>query len=167
MRGGGAIVGGMPLETWELLSYVVTVVGLPFAILIFFFEKRKELANEDEEIYQQLSDEYAGFIKLVLEHADLRLRAHEPIALTAEQQERKLFIFDLLISLFERAYLSVYEEDMSKQQRRMWLSWEDYMREWCIRPDFRAALPELLKGEDDDFAEYMRRIAREVDGTSP
>lgn len=152
----------MALETWELLSYVVTVVGLPFAILVFIYEKHRERANEDEEIYQQLSDEYADFIKLVLEHADLRLRSHEPVELSAEQQERKLLIFDLLISLFERAYLSVYEEDMSKQQRRMWQSWEDYMREWCVRPDFRSALPELLKGEDEDFAIYLRRIATET-----
>jgi hypothetical protein len=149
------------LETWELLSYVVTVVGLPFAILVFLFEKRKERANEDEEIYQQLSDEYADFIKLVLEHADLRLRSHEPVELSAEQQERKLLIFDLLISLFERAYLSVYEDDMGKQQRRMWQSWEDYMREWCSRADFRAALPGLLKGEDEDFAAHLRRVADE------
>lgn len=151
------------LETWELLSYVVTVVGLPFAILVFIFEKHKEREGEDEEIYQQLSDEYADFIKLVLAHADLRLRSREPVELTAEQQERKLLIFDLLISLFERAYLLVYEEDMSKQQRRMWQSWEDYMREWCARSDFRAALPELLKGEDEDFADYLGRIAGEAD----
>ncbi len=149
------------LELWEFLSYVVTVVGLPFAILVYLFEQRKERANEDEEIYQQLSDEYADFIKLVLEHADLRLRSRDPVELTPEQQERKLLIFDLLISLFERAYLSVYEDDMGKQQRRMWQSWEDYMREWCTRADFRSALPELLKGEDEDFAAHLRRVAEE------
>ena len=151
-----------PLETWELLSYVVTVVGLPFAILVFILEKKRERANEDEEIYQQLSDEYADFIKLVLENSDLRLRSRDPVTLSAEQHERTLLIYDLLISLFERAYLLVYEEEMSKQQRRMWQSWEDYMREWCARPDFRAALPELLKGEDEDFAAHLRRVAEEV-----
>lgn len=26
------------LETWELLSYVVTIVGLPLAIAVFIFE---------------------------------------------------------------------------------------------------------------------------------
>ncbi len=150
------------LEMWELLSYVVTVVGLPFAILVYILEKKRERANEDEEIYQQLSDEYADFIKLVLENSDLRLRSRDPVTLSAEQHERTLLIYDLLISLFERAYLLVYEEEMSKQQRRMWQSWEDYMREWCARPDFRAALPELLKGEDEDFAAHLRRVAEEV-----
>jgi hypothetical protein len=29
------------LEAWELASYVVTVVGLPFAIAVFLYEQRK------------------------------------------------------------------------------------------------------------------------------
>ena len=42
------------LETWELLSYVVTVIGLPLAIAVFIFEQRKERDNEEEEVYQLL-----------------------------------------------------------------------------------------------------------------
>lgn len=38
----------MSLETWEMLSYVVTVIGLPMAILIFIYEQRKERENEEE-----------------------------------------------------------------------------------------------------------------------
>ena len=155
------------IEQWELASYVVTVVGLPFAIVVYLLDQRKERVNEEEEIYQRLSDEYAEFIKLVLEHADLRLRSSEPVNLTPEQEERKLLIFDLLISLFERAYLLVYEDDMNRQQRRMWQSWEDYMREWCQRPDFRTALPQLLRGEDEEFAAHIRRIATDLKRPSP
>ena len=155
------------IETWELLSYVVTVVGLPFAIIVFLWEQRRERAGEEEELYQRLSDEYADFIKLVLEHADLRLRSTDAgIALTAEQEERKLLIFDLLISIFERAYLLVYEDQMNKQQRRLWQSWEDYMREWCRREDFRTLLPSLLRGEDPDFAAHIGRIAQEEEKSS-
>ena len=50
-------------------------------------------------------------------------------------------IFSMLISLFERAYLLLYEGDMNQKQLRRWRSWEDYMGEWCNRADFRAALP--------------------------
>ena len=81
--------------------------------------------------------------------------------LTPEQEERKWILFGILISLFERAYILVYEERMSKQTRRLWQSWEDYMREWCRREDFRAALPELLKGEDEEFGARIQRIAHE------
>lgn len=154
----------MSLFEWmEFLSYVVTVIGLPLAIGVFIYEQRKEHANDEEELYQALSDEYASFLRLVLEHADLRLMSPSASGgpLTDEQCERKSVLFGLLISLFERAYLLVYEEDMPRQTRRLWQSWEDYMREWCEREDFRAMLPELLRGEDPDFGAHISRIAKE------
>lgn len=152
----------MSLFEWmEFLSYVVTVVGLPLAIAVFVHEQRKERRNEEEEIYQRLSDDYQDFLKLALDHADLKLVSRQPHVLNEEQQERKAILFGILIALFERAYLLVFEEDMPKQTRRLWQSWEDYMREWCAHADFRAALPELLRGEDEDFCAHIRRIAVE------
>lgn len=157
----------MNREDWEMWSYVVTVVGLPFAIAVFVWEQRKERAAEDEEVYQRLSDEYAEFLKLVLQNSDLHLTAARLHPLTEEQQERKLVLLDILVSLFERAYLLVYEESMSGQQQRLWKSWEDYMREWCRREDFRTLLPTLLRGEDPDFAAYIRRLADEAVSPRP
>jgi hypothetical protein len=150
------------LEQLELLSYVVTVVGLPLAILTFVWEQRKERRNEEEEIFQRLSDEYREFLKLVLDNSDLHLlrRTGRPADhLTEEQAERRLAIFGILISLFERAYLLVYEDRMEKHTRRMWQSWEDYMREWLRREEFRELLPTLLEGEDPEFTQYIRDLA--------
>ena len=152
----------MNLETWELLSYVVTVVGLPFAIVVFLLQERKERENEDEAIWQQLSDAYIDFLEIVLANPDLKLRSQNSTPdMTDEQRERMWVIHDMLITLFERAYLLAYEEDMDEKQRRRWHSWEDYMREWCRRGDFRARLPELLRGEDPDFSAYILRLAEE------
>lgn len=150
------------LQQWELGSYVVTVFGLPFAMFLFFWERRKERQMEEEEVYLRLSDEYANFSRLLLDHADLYLTSNSepPSPLTPEQLERKKIIFEILISLFERAFILVYEERMSKQTARLWASWEDYIRFWCNRADFNAALPQLLDGEDIDFQNYVKRIAR-------
>lgn len=151
------------LEAFEFLSYLVTVVGLPFAILVFLFEQRRERQTEEEGIFQRLSDQYTDFLKLVLDNADLQLlrRGSSEIELSAEQKERKLALFGILVSIFESAHMLVYEETMNRQTRRLWKSWEDYMREWCRRPDFRDALPSLLEGEDPDFRAYIRRISGE------
>lgn len=150
----------MTLDTWELLSYVVTVFGLPLAILTFLYEQRKERENEEEAVYQLLSDAYTDFLKLVMENPDLKLRSQCRIdGLTDDQQERMYVLFEILISLFERAYLLAYEQNMRGKQLRRWLSWEDYMREWCQRDDFRAMLPKLLQGEDPDFSRYISIIA--------
>lgn len=150
----------MDIATWELLSYVVTTVGLPVAILVFLYEQKKERDNEDEEVYQLLSDNYQEFLKIALEHPDLHLfSANETPQLNDEQRERRLIIFSMLVSLFERAYLLLYTDEMSGQHVRRWRSWEDYMREWCRRKDFRAVLPGLLEGEDPEFVAYIRALA--------
>jgi hypothetical protein len=148
------------LETWELLSYVVTVIGLPLAIGVFLYEQRKERENEEEEVYQLLSDDYQDFLKIALDNPDLKLfSAGATEALSDEQRERQFIIFNMLVSLFERAYLLLYEYGMTQKQARRWHSWEDYMVEWCRRPDFRASLPRLLHGEDPDFVRYLENVA--------
>lgn len=150
------------IEFWEMLSYIVTVVGLPLAIFTFWKEQRKERENEDEETYQLLSDAYMDFLKLVMANPDLQLRSRQAAPqLTDEQRERRQVVFEMLVSLFERAYLLAYDDDMTEKQRRRWHSWDDYMREWCRRPDFCAMLPQLLEGEDADFVAFIQRIARE------
>ena len=79
--------------------------------------------------------------------------------LSDEQKERELIIFTMLMSLFERAYLLMYDEDMSPKQARRWNSWEDFIIEWCRKPHFRALLPQLLHGEDPSFVRYIEKIA--------
>ncbi len=147
------------IETWELWSYVVTVFGLPLAICVFLYEQRRERQGDDEKIFQYLSEEYAEFQKLVLKNADLGLTTDLTRVLNPGQQERKHILYDILISLFERAFILVYDDKMNKQTKRLWASWDDYMRNWCKRSDFREMLPGLLSGEDPDFIAYMMGIA--------
>jgi hypothetical protein len=153
----------MNLMQWlELGSYTVTVIGLPFALYVYLAEQRKERDNEEDEEYQLLSDAYNNFLKVVLENPDLRLRTLEHVPnRTAEQLERMTIIFEMLISLFERAYIVAYRDAMTTEQRRRWSSWDDYMREWCRRGDFRQMLPQLLRGEDAEFSRYILNVAKE------
>lgn len=153
-------------DFWETASFVVTVFGLPFAIFLFLHEHRRERDSEDEEAYQLLQDAYNDFLKIVLDNPDLQLRSATMRAdMTGEQRERTLIIFEMLIALFERAYIVSYEQDLKGVALRRWNSWDDYMREWCRREDFYFLLPQLLRGEDPDFAAYIRRVADEEHGS--
>ena len=145
----------------EGLSYVVTILGLPMAILVFVNEERKRRANEESELHRHLSEEYDNFLRMVMENADLLLlsRSRPPQPLTDEQRERTEVVFRMLVSLFEKAYIILYSDGMTGDARRRWMSWEDDMREWCRKEDFRLALPELLEGEDDAFSRYILKIA--------
>lgn len=154
-------------DFWEMASFMVTVIGLPLAIATFLYQARRERANEEEEEYQLLNDAYNEFLKVVLDNSDLHLRSNRPTPdLTADQEERMLVIFDMLISLFERAYLVAWAADMPPDKARRWNSWEDFMREWCRRDQFRSRLPVLLRGEDPEFSAYIRRLAEEEEAAA-
>lgn len=145
---------------WETASYVVTVIGLPTAIVFYAMDRWKQRQQEDEETYLHLSDEYVKFLKLALENADLRLLDPQATAgLDAEQKMRKSALLGILISLFERAYILIYTEKMSGADLRRWRSWEDWMAEWCRREDFRSAMEAHLPGEDPEFVAYLRALA--------
>ena len=151
------------VEWFAALGNVVTVVGLPFAIGVFILEKRKERNAEADALNQRLNDDYSRFLTLVLDNADLKLfqEYNENESLSAEQQERKRVLFAMLTSVFEQSYITLYEREMGRQATRRWLSWEDDMRDWCRRPDFRDALPRLLEGEDDDFSAHILAMAEQ------
>jgi hypothetical protein len=149
-------------DAWEIASFIVTVIGLPVAILFFIYQAHRERRNEDEQEYQLLNDAYNDFLRVVLEHPDLHLRSNAPTPnLTADQEERMLVIFDMLIALFERAYLVAYAPRMPPDMARRWNSWEDFMREWCRRENFRNRLPYMLGGEDPEFSASIQRLAEE------
>ncbi|OWW00315.1 hypothetical protein [Rhizobium sp. R693] len=148
------------MQVWELLSYIVRVIGLPLAIFVFLYQQRKARENEEEQINQLLSDGYIDFLKLTIDNPDLKLRSNIATTnLTDEQRERMLGILGILISLFERAYMVAYGQKMSPRETRRWRAWEGFMREWCRREDFRDSLPLLLPGEDPDFTAFLQGIA--------
>ncbi|MEZ5573851.1 MAG: hypothetical protein R3E64_17825 [Halioglobus sp.] len=153
----------MNLEIWELLSHMVTVIGLPLAIAVFILQQRKERINEELLVYESLSDSYHKFLLVALDHADLHLFSESKTpALSEQQQERMMVIFSMLMSLFERAYIMIYQEGVDSAKQRHWHSWHDYMREWCAREDFRDLLDKLLVGEDTKFCAYIRDLANKT-----
>ena len=152
----GTRVAILNISIGAILGKFFGGIGIGF----FIWEQRKENDNEEEEAYQLLSDAYNDFLKVVLANSDLHLRTAEALPdPTPEQAERMMVIFDMLISLFERAYLVAYRTRMRKTEARRWNSWDDYMHEWCRRDDFLNALPLLLRGEDPGFQAYIRKVA--------
>ena len=144
----------------EGLSYLVTILGFPAAIIVFLYEYRKGRFNEENEIHRQLSAEYDDFLRLVLDNSDLLLRRGNRVdELSEEQNERRDILFHILVSLFEKAYIILYEDNLSGDAKRRWQSWEDDMQEWCKREDFRQGLPAMLEGEDDAFSQHILAIA--------
>jgi hypothetical protein len=162
---------------WFTAANIVTVIGGPFAVAVFIHESVKSRQTRQDEIYQRLSDEYTAFVREALGHSDLHLlrpatsgpssgpsitTAADRTALTEEQFERRTAMFNILTALFERSYILLYKPRMNERAQRMWQSWNDYMVDWCKRPEYASQLEELLRGEDRLFAAHIRMIAARV-----
>ena len=157
------------MQLWELLSYVVTVLGLPFAIFAIWREMRVERGNEakeieqrEDEIYVELSQQYSAFLEAVLAAPELDLMSisTEETHLSAAQQQKKFVYYEMLIALFERAYILLFEDGATGNTLRRWLSWEDYIKWWLKKPDFSAYVVDALEGEDPDFAKYVLSLTK-------
>src|SRR5689334_21212101 len=108
-------------QIWELLANIVTALGFPFGIFVFWAEQRKARENEAQHTWALLTDNYIRFMELVLEHPDLGMNADEPVPnLSDEQRERTTALFSILLALFERSYLNLYMPNMRGRELRRW-----------------------------------------------
>jgi hypothetical protein len=164
------------LRAWEFLSYLVTVLGLPIALFAIWREMRAERRNElkeieqrEDEIYVELSQQYSAFLESALNNPDLDLLGQGPAAatLTPQQMQKRAVYFEMLIALFERAYILLYEPGMSGASARRWRSWDDHIGWWLAKPEFRACVADNLSGEDAEFADYMRSSIAANDPPAP
>jgi hypothetical protein len=142
------------LEMMELLSYIATVVGIPLAIYTFIVQERKERQAEQEDIYDQLMEHYDSIKGRLLEHPELD--QHDKPLPDAESQRRQRILYEMLISLFERAFI-LLQGEAAPAYKRMWNSWMDYIQYWTALPNFRAALPDMMRGEDPDFVAFIAK----------
>lgn len=151
------ILGMTLLEFMEFLSYVATVVGIPLAIMMFMIQESKERQNEQEEIYDKLMGHYTVIQDKLFDHPELDV--HDRTIENIEDFRRQQILYQMVVSLFERSYILLASEKDPAYQR-MWNSWVDYIREWVVRPNFRASLPNLMEGEDKDFVAYMAELTK-------
>jgi hypothetical protein len=163
------------LRIWEFLSYLVTVLGLPLAVVTIWREMRAERANEakeleqrEDEIYVQLSQQYSAFLEAVLAHPELDvLEEDSSEKLTLEQRRRQKIYYEMLLALFERAYILLYEDSPTAAGGRRWGSWADFFTYWLKRPDFARYVEQNLQGEDPAFVAFVEReLARRGVGSA-
>lgn len=161
------------LRAFEFLSYLVTVLGLPLAGFALWREMRAERANEEkeieqreDEIYVALSQQYSALLESALAHPELDVtEAGSGEKLSPEQRRRQAIYFEMLMALFERAFILLYEDAPSGQGGRRWGSWADFFAYWLKRPDFARYVEANLQGEDPAFVAFVRgELGRRAQG---
>lgn len=87
----------MDFNTATLIaSNIVTVLGLPYAMFIFWNQRQIERDNEEKLIYENLSSSYDDVMRIILSNPDLKIWTKEATQnLSEDQEERLTIIFEL------------------------------------------------------------------------
>ena len=144
-------------DVFELLSYAAVVVGVPAGLLQYFLTVKKEQQDREYGTYNALDEKYIEFEKLCLQRPYLDvfdIPDKVPAALTEPQKKEEVIAFTILFAIFERAYL-MYSDGSTAIKQRQWSGWDEYIRRFCKRENFRRAW--VLSGNtfDTTFQHYM------------
>lgn len=162
-----AVISNEHLILFEFLSYVTAILGVPIALVIYFKKARKERLDREYGTYNALDDKYLEFLNICLNHPDLDIYhiKDKGQKYSKEQKKRELIIFELLISILERAYL-MYRDQGSRVKKDQWMGWNQYMKDWLNRPNFRKAWKKLGNQWDVNFQEHMSQLIQERENHS-
>ena len=152
-----------PFLDWGgLLSDVVTLIGVPVAIILYFRENKRQRREREYGTYHALDDKYIDYLKTVLDHPGLNMMyiplANPPV-LNDEQRVQQMAIFEILLSIFERAFL-MYADQRRGVRQKQWEGWRLYIVEWTKHPEFRPLWTRLGGEFDRDFVIFINRQLR-------
>jgi hypothetical protein len=152
-------------DTLEASSYAVTILGVPVAIYLFYQEKRKERREREYGTYNALDDKYIEFLNLCLNNTDLNIyyvKKSDSVTLTLDQERKQLLIFEILISILERAYL-MYQDHNTQIKKEQWEGWNAYMHEWMGQKNFQESWRILGHQWEFNFIKHMNDILKGVE----
>lgn len=153
------------------IADLVTILGVPGAILVFLLEKRKERRIQEYETYDALDDRYTEFQRMCIEYPGLDIHevAHtHPKVISEDERKQELAAFSILFSIFERAFL-MYEDQSTPAKQRQWSGWQEYIRHYLRRESTRTAWKTISTtgGFDTTFSKFFEGLSRELDPHAP
>jgi hypothetical protein len=147
-------------EILGALSDLAAVLGIPLAIILFVNEKRKERREREYGTYHALDEKWTEFLQLCIQYPEFDLYdlpLEKKVRYTPEQKIRQYAMFEILLSLLERAFL-MYRDQSSRIKKAQWAGWNEYMHDYSGRTTFRRLWKLRGKEYDEGFMKHMNAI---------
>ncbi|HEU4653677.1 MAG TPA: hypothetical protein VFS47_06810 [Steroidobacteraceae bacterium] len=144
---------------WNEMGRIVVVAGVPIGLVVFVWGVRHLRGTLENSIHVSLLNRYQDSLRTVAESwADLSKRSHADSPASYADDTRTRVMASLLVTLFEEAFLLMYQHSWAIRRNRHWLFWNQRLYEWCAIAEFRELLPQLLRGRDPEFVRYCLGI---------
>lgn len=147
----------------EALAYCATIIGIPVAIAVFIYQKRKDRIAQETDTYLRANDKYVQYLTLCLQHPDLGFcenSMNEPEVARSGFNLAQLNLFTVLVSMLETGFL-LYRYQTTAIRETQWRGWHDYIEYWARRSDFRKAWEAIGPQFDNDFQVFTNRLISE------
>ena len=141
----------------DIADKIIVILGVPFAIYQYAMAKKKERRDREYGTYDALDEKYIEFQQLCLKYPNLDIfdiPDKSPPNLDEKSKKEELIIFTILFSIFERAYL-LYSDESSQLKKKQWWGWDEYIKAFSKRQNFKTAWNVSGKTFDTTFQEYM------------
>lgn len=141
----------------EMITYVITILGLPFALYIYIDEQKAQRAEREYGTYDALDDKYIELQQLCLQYPKLDIFDSpfvNPNTLTEEDEKQEEAILLIRISIFERAFL-MYQREAAQAKDNQWEGWEVDILEWLERKNFSDIWNIHKQYYDKTFVEHF------------
>ena len=136
----GQIADERLLRLLEGMTYLIAIFGVPVAIFLWRRDQDSAREQREWEIYDQVQEKYLEFLGTALAQPRVGVVWSEPDTprdtLPPAERVTQDLLFDLLCSVFERAYL-VYQRAQDSQRRQQWAGWLGWIDEYAGRENFR------------------------------
>lgn len=155
----------LSLEDWSHIATIAAGFSVPLALAAFVLDQKKQKAERELQAYLHSSREYRDYLRLCIENNDLHTydyMADRSKEFTPDKRRRRMAVLDVLVSTMETAYF-LYQDESTELKRKQWEGWEQYIADWCSRPDFRQAWKEYLGYQyDKNFLATVNAIMERV-----
>lgn len=151
----------------KILEFLVKYIGIPISLIKVYQEYVKSRQSRELKTYQSLKSEYVDFLKLCMQHQNIMpYQDLTPNAdLSPEERSQRLYILEVLVSLFESAYYQYGQDHRTEFRDRQWKGWLSYMKWWATQEPFRDAWNNWrLKSTDTNtqFDAHFERFMNEL-----
>jgi len=146
----------------EVATYLITILGLPFALYIYVDEQKTQRAEREYGTYDALDDKYIELQQLCLQYPRLDIFDTpfvKPNTFTEEDLKQEEAILLIRISIFERAFL-MYQREAAKAKTNQWEGWEIEILEWLERKNFNDIWNIHKQYYDKTFVEHFEQLLK-------
>lgn len=148
------------------------VITISLVIAGFSIWWQLKQSNEDSEngTYDSLDVRFTEFLKECGKYPELEVYnpdVNNWANLSIQQYRRQLILYQILVSILERAYILYHKSHIkkSKMRKHQWQGWKNYIDAYIRSPTFRYAWDVEKIGEDMDrsFIVFMQTHIAQVD----